>query len=111
MWCTHEDKLEGDRAVVKWFDGDGEPVVAWSVTRASTRLKSSRKLTSGPGPFKHFPNEFQTLPFFKFKTEAFPYSKNIQTLHEAISQCDELLSPLDQLQIPTADHVINFGTD
>jgi hypothetical protein len=58
-----------------------------------------------------FQTNFKPSHFFKFKTEAFPYSKNIQTLHEAISQCDELLSPLDQLQIPTADHVINFGTD
>jgi hypothetical protein len=37
--------------------------------------------------------------------------KNIQTLHDAINEHGEQLSPLAQLEITTASHVINFGTD
>jgi hypothetical protein len=47
----------------------------------------------------------------KFKLNALPMSKNIQTWHEALFEHYEQLSPLDQLQIPNASQLINFGTD
>jgi hypothetical protein len=47
----------------------------------------------------------------KSKTEAFLVPKNIQTLHDARFGLDEQISPLVQLQIPNASHVINFGAN
>jgi hypothetical protein len=71
----------------------------------------SKLLTSGPSPFKQFPNEFQSFQILKFKTESFPCSINTQTLYDARFEYFEQLSKLGQLQIPNIIHVINFGTD
>jgi hypothetical protein len=63
------------------------------------------------------PTQFKLLLYFlsyqtlKFKTEAFPVPKNIQTFHEVRFEHDKKISPLAQLQIPTASHVINFRID
>jgi hypothetical protein len=43
--------------------------------------------------------------------EAFPSSKNIQTLYGAIFEYSEQLSQLRQLQILNRIHVINFDTN
>jgi hypothetical protein len=54
-----------------------------------------------------FPNSTQNCKFIK---EAFPSSKNMQTLQTAIFEYVEELSPLGQLQIPNKIVVINSGT-
>jgi hypothetical protein len=73
--------------------------------------KGAATLTSGPGPFKLFQTNFQLFQTLKFKTDAFPMSKNIQTWAGANFGHDEQLSPSCQLQNPNITHAINFGTD
>jgi hypothetical protein len=112
-----------------WVDGDRRRhlTARWGSDRAATGQKvgaseagpgsylpdynHSKLLTSGPSPFKQFPNEFQSFQILKFKTESFPCSINTQTLYDARFEYFEQLSKLGQLQIPNIIHVINFGTD
>jgi hypothetical protein len=82
------------------------------------RIKRSRATTKWALPdlnFAYFSNRpkpiFQTGQNLQIDLNAFPMSKNIQTLHDAIFGHDEKLSTLAQLQILTASHAINFGRD
>jgi hypothetical protein len=57
----------------------------------------------GPGR-NRLPKIFQYLKAIqtcKFKSNAFPMSKNIQTCHDASFEYGEQLPPLAQLQFPT----------
>jgi hypothetical protein len=53
----------------------------------------------------------KTARICKFKTDAFHYSKNTESLHDAIHEYSEQLSQLGQLQILNRIHSINFGTN
>jgi hypothetical protein len=64
-----------------------------------------------PARFKDFSNIQNQLKICNFKIDAFPCSKNIQTLHDASFEYFEHLSRLGLLQIPNRIHAINFGTD
>jgi hypothetical protein len=53
---------------------------------------------------------FKVAQTYKFKMEAFLFSKKFQTLHGARIEYFEQLSQLDQLQNPNRIHVINSRT-
>jgi hypothetical protein len=75
------------------------------------RSNVNELLTSGPDPVKlsfKFPNSTQTC---KFKKEAFPCSKNIQTLHATRFEYCEQHYLLGPLQILNRTHVINSGIE
>jgi hypothetical protein len=73
--------------------------------------KGAVELTSRPGLFQTFVNKFQTPLKFEIQTEALPCSKNVQALQEARFEHNEQLSPLTQLEIANAAHIIIFGTN
>jgi hypothetical protein len=70
--------------------------------------KGQRVLTSGPGPFKLSQMNFQLFQTLEFNLNAFPCSKNTQTLHEARLEYFEQLSQLGQLHIPKFESYLNF---
>jgi hypothetical protein len=90
--------------------GQREQGGAWDRTTVPGGQNGNEPPTGGPGPAKYifkFSNSTQTC---KYKKEAFPYSKNIHSLHAAIFEYLEQLSQLGQLQILNRTHVINSGT-
>jgi hypothetical protein len=70
--------------------------------------KGQGVLTSGPGPFKLSQMNFQLFQTLEFNLNAFPCSKNTQTLHEARLEYFEQLSQLGQLHIPKFESYLNF---
>jgi hypothetical protein len=73
-------------------------------------VKTIGPLTGEPGLVK-ISQISNSARICKFKIEAFPYSKNIQILHEAICSYCEQISQLGQLQILNMIHATNSGTE
>jgi hypothetical protein len=67
-------------------------------------------LTGGPSPVKSIFKFSNSTKSWKFKKEAFPCSKNTQTLQPARLDHFEQLYKLGRLKIHNRIHAINFGT-